>query len=200
MSDVPLRLNLGSGQHPKPGYVNVDKFGTPDVKCDLETFPWPWPDSSVDEVRLHHVLEHLGESVAAFFGIIKELYRVCKDRASVFIVVPHPRHDDFLGDPTHVRPFMPDSFYLYSKEVNQTWQKSGFSNSPLGLYLDVDFTVAALQLELAQPWLDKWKSKELTDEQVTEAMQKFNNVVKTIRVQWTVIKPSAPAAGAPPAG
>src|SRR5438128_1961143 len=95
----PLRLNLGSGQNPKPGYINVDKSGSPDLKWDLEQFPWPWEDSSVDEIQLIRVLEHLGESTATFFKIIQELYRVCKNGAIIDIAVPHPRHDDFLGDP-----------------------------------------------------------------------------------------------------
>jgi len=54
-----LKLNLGSGQHPQPGFVNVDKLGEPDLKCDLEVFPWPWPENSVSEILLIHVLEHL---------------------------------------------------------------------------------------------------------------------------------------------
>lgn len=37
-AQVPLKLNMGSGQNPFDGYINVDKFGTPDVLCDLEVF------------------------------------------------------------------------------------------------------------------------------------------------------------------
>jgi hypothetical protein len=37
---MAIKLNLGCGKNPMPGYVNVDKFGTPDVRHDLETFPW----------------------------------------------------------------------------------------------------------------------------------------------------------------
>jgi predicted SAM-dependent methyltransferase len=55
-----LRLNLGCGMRRLDGFVNVDKFGEPELRHDLETFPWPWPDDSVVEVLLNHVLEHLG--------------------------------------------------------------------------------------------------------------------------------------------
>src|SRR6516162_1537826 len=56
-----LKLNLGCGDKRIPGYINVDKFSNPDLKHDLETFPWPWPDDSVSEILLIHVLEHLGQ-------------------------------------------------------------------------------------------------------------------------------------------
>src|SRR4051812_28847226 len=120
-----LKLNLGSGQNPKPGYINVDKFGSPDVTCDLEQFPWPWEDNSVGEVEMFHVLEHLGESTATFMGIIKELYRVCRDGAMMRISVPHPRCDDFLNDPTHVRPITPEVMSLFSKRLNEEWKRLG---------------------------------------------------------------------------
>ena len=60
--DSLLKLNLGCGQHHREGYINVDKYGSPDILHDLETFPWPWRDNSVKEILLYHVLEHLGQA------------------------------------------------------------------------------------------------------------------------------------------
>jgi len=124
MADL-LKLNLGSGKNPIPGYINVDKFGVPDVLHDLEKFPWPWETSSVGEVVLRHVLEHLGETTAIYFGIIKELYRVCAPGARISIAVPHPRHNYFLNDPTHVRIVTPEGMQLFSKAMNAAWAKRG---------------------------------------------------------------------------
>lgn len=188
-SPVPLKLNLGSGQNSMQGYVNVDKFGSPDMVWDLEVFPWPWQDNSVDEIRMNHVLEHLGQDTDIFFGIIKELYRICKDGSLIDIAVPHPRHDHFLSDPTHVRPFMPDSFTLYSKKLNRDWQEKHYANSPLGLYLDVDFVVEEMQLEPEEPWASRFQSGEITGEQLSQAAMQFNNVVRQIRVHWRAVKP-----------
>jgi SAM-dependent methyltransferase len=184
-----LKLNLGAGQDPQPGFVNVDKFGNPDVKWDLEVFPWPWEDSSVDEVLMSHVLEHLGETTAVFYGVIKELYRVCKHGAKVHILVPHPRHDDFLADPTHVRSFMPASFTLYSKAVNREWKQTKAANTPLGLYLDVDFTPVTISQGLSEPWLSQLKAGKITEAEVIEATKRFNNVVVDITVDLVVNKP-----------
>ena len=114
---APLKLNLGCGSTKFDGFIGVDMYGNPDVRHDLEKFPWPWADSTVDEVALVHVLEHLGRDPDVFIGIIKELYRVCRNGALIHIVVPHPRHDNFLGDPTHVRPITYQVMQLFDKSL-----------------------------------------------------------------------------------
>ena len=55
---------------------------------------------------------------------MKELYRICKNNSIIDIVVPHPRHDDFLSDPTHVRPITDMTLSLYDKELNDTYTLS----------------------------------------------------------------------------
>ncbi len=185
----PLRLNLGSGQRPQDGFINVDKFGAPDLKWDLEQFPWPWPDNSVGEIVMNHVLEHLGANIDIFFGIIKEMYRVCRDGGIIDIAVPHPRHDDFLGDPTHVRAFTPDSFAHYSKDTCRLWQKQGAANTPLALYLDVDFVLKSIDLDVDEPWLSQLKANKIGQGELLQASRQFNNVVKQIRITWVVKKP-----------
>jgi predicted SAM-dependent methyltransferase len=57
---------------------------------------------------LNHVLEHLGRDTEIYFGIIKEIYRVIIPDGKVIIVAPHPRHDDFINDPTHIRMITPE--------------------------------------------------------------------------------------------
>jgi predicted SAM-dependent methyltransferase len=103
-----MKLNLGCGDSKFAGYCNVDKYGEPDLRWDLERFPWPWADDSVEEVAMSHSLEHIGQSAETFIGVIKELYRVCRDQAKIVLRVPHPRHDNFLNDPTHLRAITPE--------------------------------------------------------------------------------------------
>ena len=104
--------------------------------------------------------------------------------------VPHPRHDDFLGDPTHVRSFIPESFAVYSKELNRTWQRQGYSNTPLGLYLDVDFVITSVQMDLDPQWRARLQSGEVNQEQVRLAASQYNNVIKAFQVCLAAKKPS----------
>lgn len=85
--EVWMRLNLGCGEKRLDGYVNVDACGEPDVRCDLASFPWPWPDGSVDEVLAEHFLEH----VADYERTVLEVSRVLRPGGLFRFKVPHFR-------------------------------------------------------------------------------------------------------------
>ncbi len=192
-TETPLKLNLGAGPHPIAGYLNVDKFPPAELVLDLEVTPWPWADSSVGEIRMSHVMEHLGATSNIFLNIVKEMYRVCRDGAVISISVPHPRHDDFINDPTHVRVVTPELLNLFNKKLNKQWAEGGYANSTLGIYLDVDFEITEARLTLAEPWLSQFANKQITEQQLSQAARQFNNVIKQIDITWRVIKLGLPA-------
>jgi glycosyltransferase involved in cell wall biosynthesis len=199
-----MKLNLGCGGEHLTGWVNVDKFAEahPDVIHDLERLPWPFQDGCADEILMKHVLEHLGRDGDTFLGIIKELYRVCAPGARVRIVVPHPRHRDFLQDPTHVRPVLAEMFEHFSLAVNEDWLRRGLPGTPLAVYLGLDFRIESATLNL-DPWWDaEFRSGRISREQLDRAMRDHNDVVQTTEIVLRAVKPfsraQAPLAG--PAG
>lgn len=89
----PVRLNLGSGSSKLHGFINVDLYDpTADVKADLlDTLPWP--DESVDEIVLSHVIEHLPYSVTGQYkectnSFLQECFRIMGPRAVMWIETP----------------------------------------------------------------------------------------------------------------
>ena len=187
-----MKLNLGCGQHRVEGYVNVDAAVAcgPDQVVDLEAFPWPWPDDSVEAVLFHHSLEHLGAQADVFVGVMKELYRVCAPGAVVRVVAPHPRHDDYLGDPTHVRPILPQMFQLFDRRLNEKWKTTQAAGSPLAIYAGVDFETTSTRFVLEEPYAGELRRGELTDAAVARLMRSHNNVVREVQVELRARKPA----------
>lgn len=80
-----MKLNLGCGEKMREGYVNVDVCGTPDIKCNLSVFPWPFEDNSIDEVFSEHFLEH----VLDYEKTVLEMHRILKKDGILHFKVPY---------------------------------------------------------------------------------------------------------------
>ena len=177
-----MKLNIGCGFNKLDGYLNVDQFPecAPDVLWNLEQTPWPFAESSVDELVAHHVLEHLGQETKVFFAIIKELYRLMRHGGVLRIIVPHPHHPTFLSDPTHVRAFTANTFEMMNRAKNLDWAERGVNVTMLALMLDINFvTLEAIQRYDA-PWQQKITDGELTLEQVRDAARTQLGVIKEL--------------------
>ena len=185
-----MKLNLGCGNKKIEGWVNVDKerLCNPNKLVDLEKFPWPWEDNSVDEVSLIHVLEHLGQTTDTYLKIIKELYRICKPKAIIHIRVPHPRHDHFLDDPTHVRPITIEGLEMFDKEKNQEWKEKGFANTPLALNLGVDFKIKRWEYLIDPHFQEMVDKKQIKLEELRKKVLTDNNIVREIVIDLEVFK------------
>ena len=102
MQKTALRkLNLGSGEFNKEGFVNLDHrtFVGADVVHDINTFPFPFEDNSFDAVEADHVLEHINEP----FRVIRELHRITASGGTISIRVPHFSRGH--SHPEHVHGF-----------------------------------------------------------------------------------------------
>ncbi len=192
MPQPPLKLNLGSGTNRIDGYLSVDHSAecSPDILMDLEQVPWDFPDSSVSHIIMSHVLEHLGQTPKAFLAIMQELYRICRDGADVEITVPHPFHDNFVSDPTHVRPITLMTLALFDREQNLIWREQGGSNSPLALQCGVDFRVVEYQNRLNPPEMSALKQLEERDMMLAQAFFNFGrNLISETWFKLKVVKP-----------
>ena len=188
MSKTDLRLNLGCGTKRLDGYINVDKFGNPDLCFDLETFPYPWENNSVAEIEMHHVLEHLGQQTATYLKIIQELYRICQPEAKIHITVPHHRSDRFFHDPTHVRPITPVGLSMFSKQNNLEWQAKGKAFTLLALYLNVDFELTQVAYTPSEVWFERYPDSASDLNLLLKESEIYCNLIKDIEMTLTAIK------------
>ncbi len=92
-------LDVGCGIRKFPGSTGIDRLpGTAaDIVHDLDQFPWPVPDSSFDQVRLIHVIEHVGDVIRT----LEEIHRIGRPGARVVIATPHYTDFSSFCDPTH---------------------------------------------------------------------------------------------------
>jgi predicted SAM-dependent methyltransferase len=95
--DRPLRLNLGCGGRPLPGYINIDVDSVDEIRArypnqtydadvtvfNYDIFNLPFPADSVDEVRAESLIEHLPfVDEPRFF---REVVRVLKPGARLYL-------------------------------------------------------------------------------------------------------------------
>jgi len=119
-----MKLNLGSGNDYRKGYVNVDRVKMPKVDFvhDLNDLPLPFKDNSAEEIRLIHVLEHLKkQSLKKFFD---ELYRICKPNGLIFIEVPYFFSAYSVIDLEHENFFVWDTLFQYCSEELHSYYHS----------------------------------------------------------------------------
>lgn len=94
--------NLGCGELYMDGATNVDLYADrADVRHDLQSFPYPFPDDSFDEIYALNIIEHLDDVI----GAMREIHRIGVHGCLVSIRVPHFRSASLYEDLTHKHGF-----------------------------------------------------------------------------------------------
>ena len=103
-----LKVDVGGGLFPKPGYMTIDQEGA-DITCDLNE-GIPLPDNSVGVINASHIIEHLKDPIKT----MREIHRVLAHGGWVFIEVPSTDGRGAWQDPTHVSFWNEHSFWYYT--------------------------------------------------------------------------------------
>ena len=106
-------LNLGAGNHIWKGVINHDLTKHRpeiDVAHDLNVRPWPWADSSWEQIGASSIFEHLQIDLVA---AMDECWRILQPQGLLRVKVPYWHHDNAYADPTHRQRYSLRSFNLF---------------------------------------------------------------------------------------
>lgn len=154
-SKLGIRLDIGGGANPNPGFVNIDILPLPevDIVWDLEEFPWPLEDESVVTATASHVLEHINPHKGVFIKVMDEIWRVLKKNGQFAFVVPHGESPGFIQDPTHCNP-MNETTMHYFEPLSETGLYQFYHPKPWKIVQQVFNPVGNLEVLLEKRALD----------------------------------------------
>ena len=163
-----LRLDLGCGDNPAPGFKGVDKFSrSAAYKLDLFKFPWPFKDNSVDELYANQFFEHIPNTLRVPF--MDECYRILKPGGKFTVISPYWTSMRSIQDPTHEWPPLCEASFLY---FNKGWREQNKLTHYLGK-ADFDFSYG---FSLTPEWGVR------NDEAKAFAVRSYSNTVTDIQV------------------
>lgn len=180
-----MKLNIGCGFKKEEGWINIDNdpLVYPDNIVNLGVDVLPFEDNTFDEVKASHILEHIGDG---YIFLLKEIYRVCKNNATIEIFAPHHRSDWYYDDPTHCRAITVNSFKLFSKKYIEQHIKDYNSSNGLAIKEGINLEIISASQRYSQVWQER--SKTIPPEQMAEIENSYYNVIEEIFVKLLVIK------------
>ena len=109
-----LKLNLGSGKDYRKGFINIDSspYIKKDLDFNLDKYPYPFEDDSVDYILAMAVIEHL-EDMKTF---MEEIHRILKPGGKLRFRVPLAFTHIDSKDPTHKQHITPDTFNQFFRD------------------------------------------------------------------------------------
>jgi hypothetical protein len=68
------------------------------------------------------------------------------------------------------------------------WQEMGVPNSPLALYLDVDFQIESSIVNIEKKYLEELNAGKLTNDELMQMIDTFNNIATSYKIIMRPIK------------
>ena len=131
-------LDLGCGNNKHPGSIGVDNNPATDadVICNLDRPPYPFRDSSFNEIRATHLVEHVENVIK----LVEEVHRLLRPGGVLYIITPHYTDSSSFCDPTHRWHLNSYSFYYFTEPRR------------FGFYSSVRFHERHTKIQLMQVW------------------------------------------------
>lgn len=132
-------MDVGCGINKYPGAIGIDHNprSRADVLVELDRFPYPFRDSSFDEVRAIHLIEHVADVIRT----LEEFHRITRPGGRVILSTPHYTDFSSFCDPTHRWHLNSYSFRYF-----------GQNNAGYGYYSAIRFREARIRVKLLALW------------------------------------------------
>lgn len=160
----PMKLDIACGANKAPGFWGIDQTSYPgvDMVWNLDEFPWPFDDNSVDEIRCEHFIEHCADLVR----FMEELWRIMRPGAIGRLVAPWWNSINTWRDPTHRRGIADQTLNFFDAQ----WRAK---NGKQCYKINADFEVG-YQIEIDPGFKPVWD--KLSPEDQRFALNHYVNV------------------------
>jgi SAM-dependent methyltransferase len=138
-------LDIGCGRNKINGAIGIDKIKHPNVdyQVDVTKDKFPFKKDYFDEAHANHLLEHM-ESQKELFHLLREVYRVLKNKGIFHVRVPYWRGYYAWSSIGHRRVLPPFIFYQLDPKLHP-------ESSDNYYYLDVRFKVIKIKFNYFIP-------------------------------------------------
>lgn len=163
-----MKLNFGCGTKILNGFVNVDlqKAHGIDKSFDFEKFPYPFKDNTFDYIFADNVLEHL----SPLDKVVKELWRISKNGATIRIIVPYWNSSGMHQDWTHKN-------FMNEIAIKNLFGKAGYIHEKEKLFENLHIKFIQNRLLRWVPYKICWALGKM-----------FNNMIAVMDITVRVMK------------
>ncbi len=183
MTKLLVDLGCGLNKQIREGYktIGIDIFEAPDVDvvCNLGHQSIPLEKDTVDFVTAIQLIEHIPRisfklsndrllKYNPFIELMNEIYRICKDGATVEIHVPKPNSKEFWQDPTHVNGIV-DETWIYFRSKDKFGLKEAYG-------IKTSFILESVEDRF---WYKKYFLKAVKSESSKESKKDYFEIKKS---------------------